>query len=493
MALAHTLTSRLLLLLALQVRQFAADMLGDGFCPSEDYNTDQEVDSKAQCYFPTESTIAHRLMGMFCYDNINNNDAISLMQDWDLANNWCPYPDHEDCNMCLNWQFAVGCARMKGDGFKYNRWVKDVPINFVTKWHSRYEVDGHVEEVYSRDWEPVRMWVGCEKEGDKIKPVEISIEAPNLTDGLEKKYLPNRFLRPIDEHIEVEKLKISAQLHGLRVVDDIPDIPYPMGLQELDISNNAFGANDGWPTENFYVQSNSWDQLIKLDMSYNGLTTPYPNRFTDTGKSYAIWNSMTSLTHISLAGNKLTEITPCTFGCDYENWHFEIINPNLKSVDLSNNELDGNAFQGIKYVYPDFDHSKPATKLRASEVFKGLGKLRNIDLSNNKLTYLPPKIFAMRSLKNLQSVDIRGNPLECLPMLPKLEPKMNLEWNAEGPFYWDGGELPTCMEKPQRMEAETTADSFIGTLQIAGPVVVVFAGVAIALSKQKGEVYETMA
>merc|ERR1711879_949630 len=89
-----------------------------------------------------------------------------------------------------------------------------------------------------------------------------------------------------------------------------------------------------------------------------------------------------------------------------------------------------------------------AFKRVTSEVFKGLGKLRHVNLSNNKLTY--PKIFALRSLKNLRSIDIRGNPLECLPKLPEMEPKINAEWSEEGPFFWDGGELEECAEAKPR-------------------------------------------
>jgi len=514
----------ILLLLALQVRLLAGEVFGgSGKCPSEYYNEMVEVDPKVDCYFPTEHMKVFDKM--FCDEHNQPANAIRIQPAFDKVNWFCPYPSGEKeylCKNCLHWSWAVGCAKMKGGGHKYSKFLKDVPIDFDAIWHNKIKTGDDFEEREAKQWEPVRAWVGCAMKEDEIHAIEIYIKAPSPTciDGVEggNKYLPYQFLRDVAADVHsIEKLTISANLAGLHIGGDGEAQIPPLtglesdgfyGLKELDISENAFGYHDGWPMWNFYDGRTSWDKLLKLDMSYNGLTSPYPNMFVKSGiegygnAEQAIWHHMTSLTHLNLSGNRMTAMSPCTFGCivpESELSMYDIITPNLKILDLSNNELDGDAFRGVYLLRPNNNNGDKRVMLKSSEIFKNMGKLRVINLANNNMDYLPPKIFAMRSLKNLKSVDLRGNPLECLPLVPKMpgDPREAI-WNADGPFFWDGGEKPTCEEVPPRA-GERLAEAMesivdVQKLWIAVPAVAVFAGIAIALSKpNKSEVFDTLA
>lgn len=463
---------------ALLVRQLAGEKFGgSGWCPSDDY---EKPDKKRDCYYPSSGADSDRISNMFCSYG-TPDETIKLFYTYDQANMYCPSgSDPKRCEKCMDWQLGVGCAKMRGEGFRYSKWVKGVPTIFHTKWNGgiREGDDGHSRWTYSNDWEPIRMWVGCEKDGDDIDAIEMFIEAPNPNDSLGEKMLPENFFKDIgSQFTKMEKITVRANLWGLRK----EDIPWQLRLQELDLSGNSFN-HTGWP---FAVFDSAvlWDDMLRLNLSGNGLGN-YPNSLL--GDDYAPWENLPGLVKLDLSHNMIDNISPCTFGCT-PGQYMEIFNPDLKTLDLSYNQLNDKSFSSV-YLY-GFDR----VEVKSSEVFKGLENLKTIDMSNNKLTYLPPDIFTLPSLKSLKSVDLRNNGMTCLPKLPK-----GGSWTPDGPWFNDNSDLELCKEV--RPILINDGDRSLGLSALTGvsniwmgvPVVaVVGAGIVMAFKKPKSEVYDT--
>ncbi|KAK9890471.1 hypothetical protein WA026_010554 [Henosepilachna vigintioctopunctata] len=205
--------------------------------------------------------------------------------------------------------------------------------------------------------------------------------------------------------------KLSLSNCGLKQLPDI--FNNFKSLQELDISHN--------PLDDAFVKLLSpLENLEYLNMGYSNLSHISPTSFS----------KMTSIRRLVLAGNDINTLEPGLFG-------------NLTKLEGLNisfcglrRPLNATVFF-INFTYTDItDLQLAGNPLKVSPTGpllpKQLSRLRNLDLSNCNLTFLPIQSFQWT--RNITSLIISGNQFDTssdfrfLELLPNLE-LLDLRYN----------------------------------------------------------------
>ncbi|KAM7477061.1 hypothetical protein LguiB_024304 [Lonicera macranthoides] len=201
----------------------------------------------------------------------------------------------------------------------------------------------------------------------------------------------------------VDKIKALPSLSFLRLAScDLSKVISPIdhtfvnttssfSIVTLDLSNNGFDSSIfSWF---FNLSSNT---LVNLDISFNQIQGPISNDF----------GSITSLRYLFLQQNQFTGVIPTPFRnlCK------------LGTLDLSSNKLSGNLTDSLRSLYGCIEVSLESLRLSSNTLTGSLedvtrfSSLRQLILSNNRLTGVLPKVIGVR-LPNLNSLDLSFNSL----------------------------------------------------------------------------------
>ncbi|XP_015794717.1 chaoptin-like [Tetranychus urticae] len=173
-------------------------------------------------------------------------------------------------------------------------------------------------------------------------------------------------------------------------------------------------------------------RIETLDLSDNSISYLYPNSFTGHRRlktldlsrnklSYfpaEILAGLRHLTSINLSSNKIASLD----SSDFANMPF------LRSLDLSFNGLTyigPNSFSNSTLLYTlDLSGNAIASLDRAT--FKGLTRLR-LDLSDNRLNYLPSEMFSRSYLSRLETINLSHNNFTIFPLESLSHQYLNLQ------------------------------------------------------------------
>lgn len=154
------------------------------------------------------------------------------------------------------------------------------------------------------------------------------------------------------------------------------------------------------PRENFLTIENC---SFEFDRDPNILTkslTLRANNLKRLGVQLVCLNYyISSIQNVDISNNGLEFLHPGLLSCT----------PNLKQIDLSNNQLNEMVQQDTQLF---------------EILFSGLTALQDINLSNNELRFMPRKTF--ENCRNIKVLDLSNNQLEQVHFLLKQLPKLRL-------------------------------------------------------------------
>lgn len=154
------------------------------------------------------------------------------------------------------------------------------------------------------------------------------------------------------------------------------------------------------PRENFLTIENC---SFEFDRDPNILTkslTLRANNLKRLGVQLVCLNYyISSIQNVDISNNGLEFLHPGLLSCT----------PNLKQIDLSNNQLNEMVQQDTQLF---------------EILFSGLTALQDINLSNNELRFMPRKTF--ENCRNIKVLDLSNNQLEHVHFLLKQLPKLRL-------------------------------------------------------------------
>ena len=165
-------------------------------------------------------------------------------------------------------------------------------------------------------------------------------------------------------------------------------------LDKCDVSDSTMLNCSGFGLKVFPSHDmDSYSSYTKLDFSYNLITNISRLSFSSTNH----------VGNLNLANNRINEIEPNAFG------NFV----NLKALDLTGNQLDGH-------------------KIR-EELFKFLGRLRNLSMRGNPLRFIGKYTYKFMELPHLKFLDLSHCAVTLIEeggiTLPNLE-QLDLSWNS---------------------------------------------------------------
>ncbi|CAH1405408.1 unnamed protein product, partial [Nezara viridula] len=192
-----------------------------------------------------------------------------------------------------------------------------------------------------------------------------------------------------------------------------------LSLKRLDLSGNKLSSFKG---EFFVTRRSNGTQLEELDLSDNDLSYLFPssfrvhprlqklsaarNRFSFFPAELIV--GLNYLQDIDLGENLLKSLEDFDFGRL----------PRLNLLKLNKNQLDSiseTAFHNSTQLQI-IDLSENKLERLGERTFQGLGRLKLLDLSDNLLTELPESIFERSRLRMLENIDLSKNLFEIPPL-----------------------------------------------------------------------------
>lgn len=190
-------------------------------------------------------------------------------------------------------------------------------------------------------------------------------------------------------------------------------------LKKLDLSGNKLTSFKG---EFFVLRRSNGTQLEELNLSDNELSYLFPSSFRVHPRLQRLSaarnkfnffpaeliTSLNYLQEVDLSENLLKSLEEFDFGRL----------PRLRLLKLDNNKLDTiseTAFHNSTQLQV-IDLSGNKLERLGERTFQGLGRLKLLNLRNNFLTELPESIFERSRLKMLENIDLSGNQFEIAPL-----------------------------------------------------------------------------
>lgn len=235
----------------------------------------------------------------------------------------------------------------------------------------------------------------------------------NLTNLLQLN-LQNNFLQTLPSNVLQSMTNlIILDLSNNRLVNlDENTFQHNPKLNELSLRNNSFEVlsagvfKHSTMLKKLSLQSNRklstvhrnvFDNLVKLqdlDLSQCNLD--------QSSLENHIFQNLSQLNKLNLAGNKLSELNP--------DWFNGLIT--LTSLDISNNQLtsiDPNTFSNLQHLNILKLNENRLVRLEGN-VFKGIGALTSLFLQGNQLEQITTE--AMKELTNLELINLSKNRLK---------------------------------------------------------------------------------
>src|SRR3990167_8659311 len=187
--------------------------------------------------------------------------------------------------------------------------------------------------------------------------------------------------------LNLQQSLTELDLSNNQIKELVTEFGFLNKLKKLDLSNNKLSK--------LPVELKSFTELEYLNLSNNNLGSGIMNR-----NPLSCLSSMVSLIFIDLSQNKLSAIPS-----------LDLLS-SIRQFNLSDNLLTDLPFLTQAATLLSFDISNNQIQAIGMDGFKGLVQLTDLNLSNNKLKFIPA---TLANLKNLKKFDCSKNKLATIP------------------------------------------------------------------------------